>query len=267
VEEAMKPLRRKNRADTVSIEAARKRFLEAYALLVPEILAELRETVLPHYASYAQQNAESAIRDLWSVVRHTEPALAGALSAWAHRSLLTFGGEPAWWAMDTALETLRAWRDSIHYPRVCLEWIHPFEAHEQFPAGDLEFFNAMGKSEAEVLAPALATQFAIPRWDRANGETEEDFRTRFNDECKRVRDEHIRESKEWTERRGIEQPLYVDGLAMWQAGRELSHIHRAFKDRGLNVGGDPGDSDYNSAVSKGLDRIAKLIQLDRRPGR
>ncbi len=51
---------------------------------------------------------------------------------------------------------------------------------------------------------------------------------------------------------------------MWQAGRKLSDIHKALKDRGLNVG-RPGDSDFNSAISKGLDRMAKLIQLDRRP--
>lgn len=257
----MKALRRKDQPDTAAVEEARERFLDAYACEIPEALAGLLETVLPAYA----QDTPPPVYNLWSAVLYTHPALADTLSTWAERFRLTFDGKPAGWAVDTALETLRTWRDSIRYPLVCLQWHHLPAARETFPSGDPEFFSALsGESEASEVARAFSVQFAIPRWDLANGETESHFRARFNAECSRIRAEHIKKSKEWTERRAIQEPRYVEGLAMWQAGRKLSDIHKALEDRGLNVG-RPGDSDFNSAISKGLDRMAKLIQLDRRP--
>jgi hypothetical protein len=258
----MELLHRKSQPDTVSIEAARERFLDTYALQKAGVLAELLETVLPSYA----QNAPSPLH-MWSTVLHTHPALADALSNWAGRCFLTFDGKPAHWAMSTGLETLRAWLDAYHWPLVCLQWHHPIAMHETFPSGDKEFFSAFtGESEAEVIARVFSIPIEIAPWDRANGEEEQEFRSRFDAECGRVREEHIRESLKWTSRRTIVESLYIDGLAMWQAGWELSKIHEALIDRGLHVGGqDPKDSDYNSAISKGLTRIAKLIELDRRP--
>jgi hypothetical protein len=350
-EGTMEQLRRKNQLDMMSIEAARKRFLDSYALMKPGLLGGLLETVMPPYvdktaltklaevetirelefiekatgrkivkglgsAAAAQltpeqvkesrkrekaegdrfaelmgitgkqgrrimregrgafdpnyvQNNEPPDSNLWGVISYTDPTLTDALSNWAGKFLLTFEGKPAGWAMDTALETLRAWRGSFHYPLVCLKWHHTIQMHETFPSGNPEFSSALtGESEAEEVAKVFSIRIEIPRWDRANGEEEQEFRSRFDAACANVREDHIRESREWTERRAIEEAHYCEGLAMWQAGWDLSKIHHALIDRGLHVGGqDPKDSNYNSAISKGLSRIAKSIELDRRPRR
>jgi hypothetical protein len=135
---------------------------------------------------------------------------------------------------------------------------------ETYPAGSPEYFNAAGESESDALAEALSVRVTVPPWDRPSGETQRQFKSRFYAACDRAYAEHVQAGKEWTERQQIDEPLYIDGLAMWQAGRTLSEIHSLLAERGLNVGRNPKDSDYNSAISKGLDRVADCIRLDRR---
>ncbi len=259
----MAQFRRKDRPDAVSIEVARQRFLEAYVLESPEVLAELLETVLLSY----EVNTPSPVYNLWSVVQYSDPVLSHALSDWAGKCRLTFGSEPAAWAIDTALETLRTWRDSIYYPRICLQWHHPIEMHVTFPAGDPTFYSvSTGVSEVQALQDALSVRVSVGPWDRPRGETEEQFESRFRAECDRVYHEHVRAAKKWTSRPQIDEMVYADGLAMWQAGRSHSEIHWRLDELHLHVGGpDPKGPDHNSAIGKGLKRIADKIQLDQRP--
>jgi hypothetical protein len=198
---------------------------------------------------------------LWGYVQESHPELAKLLSDWAQRFFLTYRGEPAPWATETALTTLNAWARVTRWTCVC--WHHPIMWREEFPAGDPEYFSeSTGESEAAV----TAIRFEIPAWNWPGGEIKSEFKDRFYAVCDRAFTEHVREAREWTSRSAINEPVYSDGLAMWQAGRALREIHSRLHERGLNVGGpDPTDSDYNSAISKGLDKRAKLIQLDRRP--
>ena len=156
--------------------------------------------------------------------------------------------------------------------------INPLDGGDPIPetwemhGGDTDVYHELRrgadveKAYQKAALAALDIQITIPRWGRPNGETQAQFKVRFDADCKRAYRAHIQEAKNWTERRAITGPLYAEGLAMWQAGREVSEIHKLLKERGLNVG-HPQDSDDHSAVRKGIERTAELIQLDRRPAK
>jgi hypothetical protein len=141
----MRRFHRKDPPDTVTIEAARIRFLDAYAREKPEVLAKLADTV-PLWPSGESSIEKTSLRR----VRESRPTLADALSGWARKYYLTFQGEAADWVIDTALATLRTWasgaREIVYYPspgaapvrqtitKGALPWCHAIEEHEQFPA-------------------------------------------------------------------------------------------------------------------------------------
>jgi hypothetical protein len=232
-------LHRKGQPDLDDVESAQRCFLYLYANQAPGLLGGLLD-LLPVYPV----DDESPIWvGFWGAFRHEHPQPAEAILEWARTFHLTFRNEPADWAMNTALDTLHAWATSRRR-FVCVFWADSAGLlPEDFPA---EF----------------PIKISIPPWNRPGCETEQQFKERFDAACTHVFHEHVREAKEWTKRATIEERRYIDALAMWQAGWRLSEIHKTLR---LNVGRDPGDSDYNSAISKGIDRIAKLIQLDRRP--
>ena len=232
--------------------------MDAYASLVPALLTELQ-----NLRPLCPANPKAlAAYFLWAAVRHTCPDLASALSSWARKFHLTFHDNPADWAMDAALATLSLSRASS--PQ--LRWCHIPGFHEGFPAVGPDWYSA-GTHEAGVvpLSDLLAIRIEIPAWNRPGGESKKHFKDRFKAECDRVYKTYVEKCDEWTRRRAVVELLYADGLAMWQTGKTLSEVHKLLAEQGLNVGaGHPTDSNFNSAISKGLDRIADLIKLDRR---
>lgn len=256
----MQRLRRKDQTDTVSIETARQAFLNFYAAEKPEVMGEL-ETVIRLYPADEGSIDKASLRK----VRDSRPRMANALSEWARKFLLTFRSEPADWVIDTAQATVCTWTTARapeitkHIRKGALPWCHSIENHAQYPAAPPDL-----PSWARVEGPDVYwIRISIAPWNRPSGETEQQFKDRFYAECNRVFQEHVAQAKEWTERPTITEWRYIHGLAMWQAGQALSEIHSRLAEAGLNVGGqNPKDPDYNSPISKGIKRIARLIQLD-----
>ena len=266
----MPSLRRKDEKDRDSIDTARERFLDAYATESPALLGDLRETVLPAYrhdrgepsVDIKSECAASSYTELWDLVQAHYPQLRDALSLWARKYFLTHGGEPAIWVMETALNTLNAWARGAGRVR----WHHRIQFYPAFPAGDPEYRHiSSGESLESWMAEVTAIQILIPAWNRPGGEEESSFKKRFYEECDCAFEKHVKEAREWTERLALKEQRYLDGLAMWQAGQTLSQIHSRLEKSGLHVGGqDPRDSNYNSGIKHGLDRVAGRISIDPR---
>ncbi len=243
----MPSLRRKDENDHESIDTARERFLDTYATESPALLGELRETVLPVYPPSVDikiECAKSPYVELWDLVQASYPQLRDALSLWARKYFLTHGGEPAGWVMEAALVTLNAFaRGALR-----LRWHHPSVWHPMFPAGDSEFFST---STGESLAEMTAIRIVIPAWNRPGAEEEGSFKKRFYEECDRAFTEHVAEGRKWTVRAKVKEPLYIDALAMWQAGQTLSQIHSRLEESGLHVGGIPKTGTITHRLTKG----------------
>ena len=267
--------RRKGEPDTVTRDKARGLFLEVYACVAPglwggllavlpfvgdslgirteegrRILHEGRAAFDPEY--HAPADAVSDI-DFWPAVQADRPELANALSEWARGFHLTFNGEPAGWAMDTALSTLLAWRlRTSRRQLVCVKWHHAVEMHGEYPASDPTFYSAAtGESEGEVGC------LSISPWNRPGGETEGQFRKR----ARRAVDEYIRQMKKWTGKPEKTEWWHFNALGLWQAGHSLASIRHSLATDYLNVG---SVSDL-SPISKGLSSAAVFIEIDRRP--
>jgi hypothetical protein len=235
-------LHRKGVPDTRAIERERRRFLPAYALATRGLLSKGLAEILP---AYPEAGAASPYIDLWSAVEYDHPELFRALSTWAEKFLLTFSHKPAPWAMEAALGILRLWKrpNRLSWPWPWqYPWRHSAEMHEEY------------------LAYLMSD---VPGWDPASGETEQEFKRRLDAERDRFFESERRARQEWTERLTVEEPLYTDGLAMWQAALNLSQIHDRLTRLGLEAG--PPGKDRNSKIQKGLRERARLIQLDRRP--
>ena len=281
--------RRKGEPDTVTREKARAYFLDIYARVAPGLLRELCETVLPSYPEAARvgiktevgrrilregraafnpeyvADAESPI-DLWPAVQADRPRLANALSGWARKFFLTFRGEPAGWAMDTALETLRAWKKPKRPNEWWVwPWKHPVgEIHEVYPAGDPAFHSVTGESEAQLDC------LSISPWNRPGGETKAQFRKR----ARRAVDGYIRQMEEWTGRPDKKEWWHFYALGLWQGEYSLSNIRNTLATDGLSVGSGsdrPGrvlrgarGADL-SVISHGIGSAAAFIEIDRRP--
>jgi hypothetical protein len=290
-------MHRKGKPDTAAIEEARKVFLEAYVVLIPEALTHLAERAWPLYdcGPKEQRQAEKlrrrepfgelaavfgitskAGRDIfihgreafdltynsadegrevepleesWAYVSGDRPALADALSQWAADFRLTLGGRPAVWVLEAAVSTLCSWGGGIRR----LRWHHPEVFHEEYPAGDPGFRSVQtGELDSVIF------RFLEP-WDRPGGEKLADYSRR----SKQSLSEHIQQMKEWTDRARVEEWLYFEALARWQADHDLAAIRAWLAANELNVG-SPGDL---SAISKGLTKAAEFIGIDRRPAR
>ena len=148
-----------------------------------------------------------------------------------------------------------------------LPWYHPLDEHEQYPAAPPDLAEWARVEGPDVYW--IHIEIDIPPWNKPSDEMYEQFKDRFYTTCAgacdRAFQEHIDRAKEWTSRPEISEWLYVDGLAMWQAGQNLSEIHSRLDRSGLHVGRDPKDPDYNSAISKGIGSMAARIKLDWRP--
>jgi hypothetical protein len=244
-------LHRKGEPDTDSRERARAHFLDVYALETPGLLRELCETVFPRYP---EAGAASPNIELWTAVEYDHPELFNSLSQWALKFLLTFGGKPADWAMETALATLYQWQNSCRRFK-CVQWRHRVVMHEHYPAGSPEYFNvSSGQSEAE--ADAEAFRIEIPPWNRAGDEERREFRRR----AKEAIDEHERLMLEWTFKPDFSSWHHVTGLALWQAGDSLEMVRDRLASAGLNLG-SPGDV---SGITRGLNSAASFLEIDRR---
>jgi hypothetical protein len=255
----MKRLHRKGERDTYLIEQARGRFLHEYAFERTDLLSALCGLL----ALFSPDEPLDLVP--WPCDSQKYPQFAKCLSDWAQDFCLTFQGQAAGWAMDRAISTLRLWRNRTTLPKV-LHWDTYYirsSFHKAFPAGDPEYFNGSGESQADVIGEAL--DLRIPAWNLANGETEQEFRKR----CKEAVQEHVEQRSCWIERRDFDSPFYVDALAMWQAGHELKEIQSRLSSGSWG----PAENPYvetrdrfnvtEGAISKGITAAATFIEIDK----
>jgi hypothetical protein len=252
------PLHRPQDPHNVELEQARQEFLRGYGRRNPNILKHLGKFAL---RAFRLERAGSR-EDMWPKVQYSPhfPRLTTALENWARTFHLLWQEEPAPWAMENALSTLLFWSTSIKAQNY--EWHFPFRLHQEYPSSDAGLSSVSTSRRPDLDAASI--QMEIPSWDQRSGETARQFRRRFNETCKLVREQHIEQiNKEgWTTRRKVVRTEYIEGLAMWQAGSSLDEIRLQLAELGVHVGSksDP------SGIVHGIENVAKFIGVDRRPG-
>ena len=168
--------------------------------------------------------------------------LREALLNLASRYGLIYNGEPATWAMQTIVETLRS---RARYPNSKIrKWVHDGLFSEEYPALTEEGWikPRTGEPEEELFPIRILIQPKQP------GESYKAFEKRFNEACKTDREEYIRglRAAKWRRRPPMRDFMWIDRLAQWQANRSTSEIdpsirtnsQRAAFSRGLRRAGD-----------------------------
>lgn len=280
-------LRRKGQKDTLSREKGRQRFLEFYAEARPEVLSDLWEV-----RSLFPTDANPCLM-IGNAIEPVYPELWAALSDWARKHLLTFRGEPVDWATDTALETLRTWRDRLASAATVSQnlpeaernllailqeagealdpeterWRRRQNSRRLFVCVDWSHTGEMHEAypagdpafysvTTGESAAELGCGLSIAPWNRPGGETEPEFRGR----AWRAVEEYIRRMKEWTARPSKKEMWHFDALAYWNGGSSEREIRERLAAVGLNFG---SENDL-TAISHGLKSAAAFIEIDRR---
>jgi hypothetical protein len=256
----------------------------------PAVLSDLWN-ILPLYPADANPFLMTA-----GTVEQRYPELWAKLSDWARDCRLIFRGEPAAWVIDTALETLRSWKDREktaetvrkNAPEAERKWrqMHERAGQERNPEREADCWRLKSRQlffcvdwshplemhdtypvgspehfnapgESEAEAVARAFRIEILPWNKPGGEERRDFRCRANEAIH----EHERRMMEWTGKADFCSWHHVTGLALWQAGASLETVHQGLASaEGLNLG-SPGDV---SGITRGLDSAASFLRIDRR---
>lgn len=255
-EQGRPPLHRNDDPWSPPLESDREEFLKALHRHNPTVLIHLQADVQEIFASEGAGRKE----DMWAKVCCSPrfSRLTGALENWARTSYLTWGGEPAEWVMEIALNTLNGWSEA---PGARQKWHFPMHLHREYPSSDEGYVGAStGRSDQGT----FDIHIEIAPWDRPGGESEHEFRQRFNENCRNVREGHVEEIKKqhWTTRLKLVRREYIEGLAIWQTKLSLQAVRQHLAAQGTYVG---SDSEL-AAIMRGLDQTAGWIQVDRRRG-
>ena len=249
---------RRDDADNESVQDLRELFLNAYREHDSSLLAGLCKRPLTAFKSL-----DGVDKDEWDLVRqHPESAaLVEALSRWAKAHYLTWKGAPSGWVMDAALATLEHYAKS-RKRRYRLRWVFAATLHRQPPTADEELVSVATREPDSSLLPMLHIEIDPWNW---TSEPLLEFTKRFNRCCKLARETHIKKVKaiaiQWSTRKKIERPEYLECLAMWQSGSTLNEIQGFMRTKGMNL----GDSRDKSAISHAIRKTAQAIQVDPRP--
>lgn len=152
--------------------------------------------------------------------------LRKSLYAFALAFGLQNNGEPAYWAMDTIVETLHYAARQPKQKRVA-KWIHSVRLSQEFPAlTDAGWKNAATGLPEEELFPIV---IEIP--PKQPNEDLKAFERRFNKICRSIRTRYIKDLKAqgWETRPPYRDFTWIDRFAQWQAGRSAAEIDTSIK--------------------------------------
>src|SRR5262249_31673484 len=133
--------------------------------------------------------------------------------------------EPAVWAMQTVVETLRF--RARHAKRKMYRWVHDELYSQEYPAKTEEgWINAATGQQEEELFPIVIDIF--PKQPKEDLRA---FEKRFNETCRRVRESYIEtlKAEKWRILDRERDFTWIDRLAKWQAGRSASEIDASIR--------------------------------------
>lgn len=159
---------------------------------------------------------------------------------------LMYGGEPAVWAMQTIVETLRF---RAGYPESRIDrWIHNEPFSQEYPAKTEEGWikAATGEPEDEL----FTVKFEIA--PKPPNESFKTFEKRSNEAYRRARESYIEtlKAEKWRIPDRERDFTWIDRLAQWQAGKSTSEI-----DSSVRTGSQ------RAAFSRGLTRAGNYIAI------
>jgi hypothetical protein len=165
--------------------------------------------------------------------------LRKCMVALAEKFGLLHQGQPAPWAMDIVVETLHQATRPVLRPdkkthrviavkrKRVARWSHPLRFSQAYPASVEPGWRnaATGKTEEEIFIITVQIPPKQPK------ETFAAFERRFNQVCRRTRDEYVQslKAKEWETRPPYVDFTWIDRFAQWQSGRSAAEIAPSIK--------------------------------------